>query len=334
MGWPGFIERNIKKKKSTSKLSRFAEGQDFKPARKQYRPILEILEDRVLLSVVAWKNPMNGDWDTPSNWIDGQGISRLPGLGDDVVIDYNAITVIHSIGADIVKSLATKATVDLTGGSLTIVGILTVGNDFRLSGGTLSGATVQNGPGGNGIQFTSAGGTLDGVTAASDLDLASNSGANVSVLDGLTLDNSTIYIGDAAGATYGQMYFDATESLGTVPGTTGTVVFGKNGSNALYETANPGGTLTLGAGITVRGSNGRLGGYYGGDGIVNLGTMSADDSGGIVPGYVYDTDFSGGNSWISATADTIDTSGVTAPARRRFIKRRGRDMASPTRSAV
>ena len=220
-------------------------------------------------------------------------------------------------------TLADLGTVVRTGGTVNVTGTLdNTGKTLALDGTTgswnLWGGTLLGGgytaSGGAELFFTNQGGTLDGVTAASDLDLASNSGANVSVLDGLTLDNSTIYIGDAAGATYGQMYFDATESLGTVPGTTGTVVFGKNGSNALYETANPGGTLTLGAGITVRGSNGRLGGYYGGDGIVNLGTMSADDSGGIVPGYVYDTDFSGGNSWISATADTIDTSGVTAPA--------------------
>ena len=54
-------------------------------------------------------------------------------------------------------------------------------------------------------------------------------------VNGLTLNNATVYLGNAAGSTYGQMYFDSTETLGG----TGTVLFGKSGSNGIYvsETA-------------------------------------------------------------------------------------------------
>ena len=57
--------------------------------------------------------------------------------------------------------------------------------------------------------------------------MATNNNANVHIVDGLTLNNATVWLGNAAGTTYGQMYFDTTETLGG----TGTVVFGKNGSN-------------------------------------------------------------------------------------------------------
>ena len=77
------------------------------------------------------------------------------------------------------------------------------------------------------------------------------------------------------------MYFDSTETLGG----TGTVVFGKSGSNFLgtyYPYDIRCDTLTIGPGITVRGSNGTIGdGYWcTGSTIVNQGTIAADDSGG------------------------------------------------------
>ena len=71
------------------------------------------------------------------------------------------------------------------------------------------------------------------------------------IVNGLTLNEVTVCAGNAAGSTYGQMYFDSTETLGG----TGTVVLGKHGNNVNY--VGRGGTLTIGPGITVRGSGGR-----------------------------------------------------------------------------
>ena len=91
------------------------------------------------------------------------------------------------------------------------------------------------------------------MTANGDLDLATINAANVQIVNGLTLGNATVRLGNAAGTTYGQMYFDSTETLGG----SGTVLFGKSGYNRIYATN--GTMLTIGAGITVRGSSGALG---------------------------------------------------------------------------
>ena len=154
--------------------------------------------------------------------------------------------------------------------------------------------------------LTQSGGTLDGVTVDGSLDGTQVNDAYAYVTDGLTL-NGTAYLGDASGATYGGLYATNTETLSG----TGTVVFGKNASNFL-DASDPAVTLTIGSGITIRGSSGTIGGFYSNDTIINQGTISADDSGGLVGPFSYDTDFSGGSTEI--TGVSIDTSGVTDPA--------------------
>ena len=144
---------------------------------------------------------------------------------------------------------------------------------------------------------------MDGVTANADLDLATNTSQAV-VKNGLTLNNSTIRLGNGAGSTNGDLFFDGTQSLGG----TGTVRFGKSGSNALYVSYNnDNSTLTIGSGITVRGSSGSLTNYYSGT-IVNQGTVLADDSGGT--SFSYDSGFAGGSGYPTASA--IDTSASNA----------------------
>jgi hypothetical protein len=166
----------------------------------------------------------------------------------------------------------------------------------------LAGGAIKNGhysaSGAAELAFTSSGGTLDGVTADSDLDLATNFAASAFVQDGLTLNNVTVYLGNGAGSTYGSLSFNGTQTLGG----TGTVLFGKTSINGLSVIG--GGTLTIGSGITVRGSSGIISG----NSVLNQGIISADDSGGTAGGFIYDTGFNGGNA--GNTADAIDTSGV------------------------
>ena len=162
----------------------------------------------------------------------------------------------------------------------------------------------------SGITVTHSSNTSDSVnsvTIAGGTTLSLSSGS-LSITGGLTLNGATVDLGNAAGSTYGHLYFNGTQTLGG----TGTVLFGKNGNNELYETAYRRGTLTIGSGITVRGSSGTIGGYYSSDTVVNQGTIAADDSGGLTTPFVYDTDFSGGST--GSTAATISTSGVTNPA--------------------
>ena len=268
---------------------------------------IEPLEDRRLLSVIQWGGGPSGigtDWQDPLNWVGGV----LPGPSDDVVINApDNINIVHSLGSDSIKSLHSANALTLSGGTLNVAGAVQVDNTFTIDGGTLAGATVQPGSNGQGIIFTSSGGILDGVTAASDLDLATSNYANVHIVNGLTLDDATVYVGNGAGTTYGQMYFDTTETLDG----TGAVVFGKSGNNGIYLSAWNA-ALTIGSGITIRGSSGAISGWYGNDTIINQGTITADDSGGV-SSFAYDTGFDGSN-YTTNTAAAIDTSGVTDPA--------------------
>ena len=202
-------------------------------------------------------------------------------------------------------------TVNLTGtlnNTGTTLALTAATGSWNLLGGAISGGTVTE-TGGAELTFTNSSGTLAGVTFDNNLDLASVNDANATITGGLTLNGATVDLGNTAGSTYGQLYFNGTQTLGG----TGTVLFGKSGSpSQVYETAYPSGTLTLASGITIRGSSGTLGGYYSGDAVVNQGTISADDSGGLTTPFVYDTGFSGGST--GGTAATISTSGVTNPA--------------------
>jgi hypothetical protein len=200
-------------------------------------------------------------------------------------------------------------TVNLTGtldNTGTTLALTAATGSWDLLGGTLKGGTVTE-AGGAELAFTTSGGTLAGVTFNNDLDLASVYGANATVTGGLTLHAATVHLGNAAGSTYGALDFNGTQALGG----TGTVLFGKSTSNSLNQTASAA-TLTLGSGITVRGSSGSISGYYSNDAVVNQGTITADDSGGLTPPFVYDTGFSGGGA--GNTADAIAVAGVTSPA--------------------
>ena len=215
-------------------------------------------------------------------------------------------------------SLAALGTFNYTAGTVNLTGTLNnAGNTLTLNaasgswnlvGGTVNGGTVSE-SGGAELVPTNSGGTLSGVTMNGPLDLG-GSGANtapqVNVTNGLTLNNSTIYVGNAAGSTYGRVYFQGNETLGG----TGTVLLGKNGNNELYLNSS-GNTLTIGAGITIHGSYGVLT-TGSSSAIVNQGTISADDSGGVAGNFIYDTGYSGGET--QSTAYAVNTSGVSNPA--------------------
>ena len=199
------------------------------------------------------------------------------------------------------SSVNLVGTLDNTGA---ILAFSAATGSWNLVGGTLKGGTLSQ-SGGAELVFTSSGGTLDGVTTASDLDLASHLGAYATIADGLTLENATIYLGDASGTINGRLYFSGTETLDG----TGTLLFGKSGNNVVSDYS---GTLTIGSGITVRGSSGTL--INGSGTLINQGIISADDSGGLVGGFVYDAGFSGGWSDPASISSAIDASAVSNPA--------------------
>src|SRR5438132_718667 len=85
--------------------SEFSRGRRRKArSRQRFQPLLEALEDRILLSTVNWIGG-SGDWSTVANWRDDAMVNRLPGPGDDAVINVAGIAVAHATGSDTVGSL-------------------------------------------------------------------------------------------------------------------------------------------------------------------------------------------------------------------------------------
>jgi hypothetical protein len=153
-----------------------------------------------------------------------------------------------------------------TSSSLTLLGSGTI----QLAGsGIITGGTVAG-------TLTGAGGTLSGVTLSGTLDLASTSGANVTVKNGLTV-NGTVNLGASDGSTYGYMYFTNTEAIGG----NGNIVFGGSTSNTMQINANNE-TVTISPNLMVHGKNGQFVNGADGSAWVNQGNIAADVSGGTI----------------------------------------------------
>src|SRR5262249_38797902 len=109
----------------------------------QFRPWMERLEDRTLLTAVNWTG-LAGDsnWNTAANW----STNAVPGSADDVTINLAGANVIHSAAViDSIHSLSLSNPLTITAGTIQISttvsgsGLLTVGN------GTLANATIMPG---------------------------------------------------------------------------------------------------------------------------------------------------------------------------------------------
>ena len=140
-------------------------------------------------ATAVWINPAGGNWDDPTNWDTG----KVPGPTDDVLLDNSTGIITYRSGNTEIRSLSSNARLTITGGTLTIDETVQVNNTFTLAGGTLKDATVLKGTGGQGIIASSSGGTLDGVTANSDLDLTANS-TGVTIVNGLTLNGTATLV--------------------------------------------------------------------------------------------------------------------------------------------
>ena len=225
-------------------------------------------------ATVTWVGG-SGDWDMATNWSSG----AEPGPDDDVVIGSGpTITVTHSTGADTVNSILSQQALVVSGGSLTVSSTIQVNNTFTLSGGTIAIATILQGT--NGAGLIVSGGTLDGVTVNGVLDVGNSyNRAQLTVTNGLVL-NGTALVGNPTNGWSAVLQFLGSQTLSG----SGTVVFG-NGCNALAE--GSGSTLTIGAGITVRGQNGYIGWepcFWGvpNVSVINQGTISADVANGTI----------------------------------------------------
>src|SRR5262249_22710052 len=152
--------------------------------------------DRTLMATNTWTG--TGDWGNTAHW----SLGHVPTSTEDVFIS-NGGTVTHSMGSDTIKSLlsGSTATVVLSGGTVTDPSTFDLPGTFTLQGGTLSAATVTSD---TTITGTGSGGTLNAVTLHGILDLRTNSSV-ASVSGGLTLSDGKVFLGNAAGSTFGEL---------------------------------------------------------------------------------------------------------------------------------
>ncbi len=221
-------------------------------------------------ATVTWSLGMNGNWDVAANWSSNP---NLPGSTDNVQ-NNTTFTITHDTGTDVINSFLSQGAFILSGGTLQVSTTLQVNNTFTMDGGTLKGATVNAGTGGQGISFADNGNNvLDGVTANANLDLATSTGFT-QILNGLTL-NGTASINNNSVLAVGN-----TETLAG----SGDVLFGSTGSSNRL-TIEGDSTLTIGANMKIHGQNGTIGGQVianGTNALVNNGTISADVATGTI----------------------------------------------------
>ena len=141
----------------------------FSRRRRESRPRVETLELRQLLSSVNWISATGGSWNVASNW----STDKVPGPTDDAVINVSGITVTSN--ADVsVNSVASKATLVLTGGTFDVANVkatsslagivVNSGATFETSAGTTqvsgNGAIAGNVDTAAGATLSLTGGTL------------------------------------------------------------------------------------------------------------------------------------------------------------------------------
>ena len=119
---------------------------------KGLRPLIEGLEDRVVLSTITWNTtaaPTGGAWDTPGNWIG----NAVPTSTDTAVINLSASGTVTTGASDSVLSLTTNSSTTLT----VAPGSLSLGSGSSTLGGPVNvqtGATLSVGTGAN-VQINS-----------------------------------------------------------------------------------------------------------------------------------------------------------------------------------
>src|SRR5262245_64287847 len=91
------------------------------PRSRRSRPSFEVLEDRILLATVRWAVDADGFWDVAANWLDDQGVHRLPGSDDDVFIDRpgGSFTITHRTGTSSVRSVTSAERLVVSSSTLT-----------------------------------------------------------------------------------------------------------------------------------------------------------------------------------------------------------------------
>jgi len=214
----------------------------------------------LVADVVFWAQPGGGDWNDPFNWSEGV----LPGSEDDVLLTHIGGAVVFDSTTVTVRSILSSGDLTINGGRLDITETVQVNGTLLMLGGTLANATIVQGEG-NSAEVLSRNGTLDSVHLLADMALVNDSArtTRLDVENGLRLDGQLVV-----------------PPLGIVTFRTGTHLVDGVGEMVLDGSVTFQGSveLTLGSGITVRGS-GIISNPTSTQTVINQGRIVADVSG-------------------------------------------------------
>jgi hypothetical protein len=267
---------------------------------------LEELEDRTVPSAVSWVGG-SGDWETVSNWSSG----ALPGPNDDVTINVTSITVTHTSGnTENIHSLTTGGTDTLSwsAGSLNISHASTLSGAVNLSGGTWTG-------GGNltlSALLTWTGGIMTGSgTTTANGGITLNGTSTTEFLDGRTLNNANSQTAAWSG-TNNNIYLEDGAVFNNQAGSTFSISNDQNIYNSgVIGTFKNSGTLTK---STTTGTT-NLYAIFNNPSTVNVnsGTVSLNDGGGDAGSFSIASgatlSFSGGVSQLGSSS-TVSGAGT------------------------
>src|SRR5579875_3220963 len=158
-----------------------------------FRPTLELLEDRTLLSQVSqvfWTSTQSGFWDVGSNWNTG----KVPTASDDVTINQPGVTVTVRDAEAAGTLSGSDALTIASGGSLNIANASTFGGNVSVSSGgplSVAASTTLSGNLSNAGTLTVQAGTLTVSGNVSQVSGTSLTGGTWNVDNGATLDLSS-----------------------------------------------------------------------------------------------------------------------------------------------
>ncbi len=250
-------------------LSRWGKKAPAARARTRYRPDLEPLETRRVLTRISWSGGGDGSsWNQPSNWAG----NKVPGLADDATINVASSTNINlPTGGIAVNSLSQS------GGSLTIpsgtvtttTGLSLTSSTLNLLGGTLSGTSnVLNGT------FNETGGSSAGVVSLNNSTFNQSGGI---IPGALTVTNGT-YNG-SGGTITGTATLLNTTTLDLSP-TMGSAPFVADGACTLIGTIGASQTVRVEGGLASFGYTSSDASLYFSPGSANLGTITLQSATG------------------------------------------------------
>jgi len=231
--------------------------------------LLEALGARTVLSTVSWTNPAGGDWSTGANWSGGV----VPNVTQDTVINIPVSGPITIDSANAVHSLTdTTASLDVTGGSLSLAAASSISKNVTISGGVLTSAgnlTLD------GTLNESAGLLTGGGTVTVD-GLLTWTGGTMSG-SGTTLANGGLQLGANDGNSYTESLDVRTlENAGSATWAS-TDALSQSAGSIFQNLAHA--TLTVQSGVTWNADDGTLENQYQGTVTVDAGTGTASFNG-------------------------------------------------------